>query len=136
MKNAASRGRKSKIDPIDLLCLILFYFIIAQVVSAGIAIHMKFQPLSKIDSSIASFNRVVYLLRGSGGNLSDALTAEQVVTRYRAVEDDPCTLTIHSILSSASDPAAMLLPCSPATRASKSFWQIESSAGWRENLAG
>ena len=136
MKSSASRDRKSKFDPIDLFCLILSYLIIAQVFSAGIAIHVKFRPLSQVDSAIASFNHVLYLLRGSGGDLSDALTAEQVVARFQAAEDDPCALTIHSILTAPVDPAAMFLPGASAARASQCFWQTESSPQGRGSVAG
>lgn len=128
MKSAASRHRKPKFDPIDFASLFLAYLIIAQLVSAVIAIQVNFRPLSKIDSSITSVNHVVYLLRGSGGNLSDALTADQVVARFKAVEEDPCTLTIHSILTTPVDPGRMFLPCAAASKASDSFWQTESSA--------
>ena len=126
MKPAFSCRRKAKIEVIDFICLMLSYLIIAQLLIIGVTIHVKFSPLSKVDVTIASFNRVIYLLRGRGGNLSDALTAEQVVARYQAAENDRCTLTIHSILT--TPPAALFLPSSTATKASQSFWQIESAA--------
>ena len=112
--------RKTKFNLIDVLSLILACLIIAQVVSAGVAFHVKFDPLSRIDTSIASFNRVVYLLQGNSGNLSDALTPNQVVARYQAAEQDPCALTIHSILTSLVA-TPRIVPGSIASEASGYF---------------
>lgn len=109
----------------DLVSVIVIFVITSNLVGSGIQALRGEVDSSRFQSDIRALNNAVYLFRASGGDLSDALTPDQVIAKMRATEDDRLTLTINSILVDGLRPIYQSSR-EAETEASRAFWDVEN----------
>lgn len=109
----------------DLVSVAIIFVIATSMLNTGFQFLRGKAETSRLGADIRALNQAVYLFRASGGDLSDALTPDQVIAKMQATEVDRLTLTINSIIITGLRPIYQT-PREAQSEANRAFWNAES----------
>ena len=109
----------------DFFSLVTIVIVFLCFANKGATALMGKAETSRLQADIRALNHSIYLFRATGGDLSDALTPEQVITKMQVAETDPVALTASSILVSGFKPV-MQSPVEARSDADRAIWNADT----------
>ena len=127
MKLNRQRLRTRAFTITDVVSVLVIAVIAVNLLNAGFGMLFDKAQSSRLSADIRALNNAIYLFRASGGDLSDALTPDQVIAKMQATEVDRLTLTINSVIVQGLKPIYQT-PSEARTEANRAFWNAESQS--------